>query len=514
MALVDEHQRVVGQVFEQGRRRLAGFAAGEIARIVLDAGAAAGRLHHFQVEERALLQPLRFEQPAGGVELVEPLPQLDLDAGDRLQQRRPRRHVVRVGVDLHEFELVGLLPGERIEFVDRLQPRRRTATRARRDPRSGPEKSRWRRRARGTSRDRNRRPMRLYCSATRSASSCALVDALAALERERHRRIGLDRADAVDARHRSDDDHVVALEQRARRRVAHAVDLLVDRGFLLDIGVGARDVGFRLVVVVVGDEILDRVVGKEGPELAVELRRQRLVGREDQRRALRLLDHLRHGEGLARAGDAEQHLGAVVALHALDQLGDRLRLVALGLEIGLDDEARGRLPTSPAAAAGAASTGRIEKLRPAFAQQPVERLLAGETGNGRNLAAARPPQAQVRRPHVRSYHAALCVAFGVSFLLIDTQRAGEVRIELARRHRRLADIALLRRLAKAARHRGARPVRVGEIGAAIPRIVGRRRELRWLLFPAALRSSPTRSLFPSPLWGGARGGGREATLWF
>ena len=71
------------------------------------------------------------------------------------------------------------------------------------------------------------------------------------LEREGHRRIGLDRADAVDARHRGDDDDVVALEQRARRRVAHAVDLLVDRGFLLDIGVGARDVGFRLVVVVI-----------------------------------------------------------------------------------------------------------------------------------------------------------------------------------------------------------------------------------------------------------------------
>ena len=45
--------------------------------------------------------------------------------------------------------------------------------------------------------------------------------------------------------------------------MAHAVDLLVDRGFFLDIGVGARNIGFGLVVVVIGDEILDRVVGKE-----------------------------------------------------------------------------------------------------------------------------------------------------------------------------------------------------------------------------------------------------------
>ena len=140
----------------------------------------------------------------------------------------------------------------------------------------------------------------------------ALVDLVAELQREGHRGVGLDRADAVDAGDGSDDDDVVALEQRARRRVAHAVDLLVDVGFLLDIGVGARDVGLRLIIVVVGDEILDRVVGEEALELAVELRGQRLVRREDERRALRRLDHLGHGEGLARAGDAEQHLVALM----------------------------------------------------------------------------------------------------------------------------------------------------------------------------------------------------------
>ncbi len=109
VALVDEHQRVVGHVFEQRRRRLARLAAGEIARIVLDAGAGAGRLHHFEVEDGALLEPLRFQQAAGGVELVEPPLQLVLDAGDRLDQRRARRDVVRIGVDLDEFQLVGLL---------------------------------------------------------------------------------------------------------------------------------------------------------------------------------------------------------------------------------------------------------------------------------------------------------------------------------------------------------------------------------------------------------------------
>jgi hypothetical protein len=59
--------------------------------------------------------------------------------------------------------------------------------------------------------------------------------------------------------------------------VAHAVDLVVDDGVLLDVGVARGDVRLGLVVVVVADEVLDGVVGEELLELAVELRRERLV---------------------------------------------------------------------------------------------------------------------------------------------------------------------------------------------------------------------------------------------
>ena len=79
------------------------------------------------------------------------------------------------------------------------------------------------------------------------------VDPPAGLQLHHHPRIGLDRADTVDAGDRGDDHDVVALQQRLRRGVAHAVDLLVDLRVLLDVGVGARDVGFRLVVVVVAE---------------------------------------------------------------------------------------------------------------------------------------------------------------------------------------------------------------------------------------------------------------------
>src|SRR5205809_2517547 len=42
--------------------------------------------------------------------------ELVLDRLDRLHQGRPRRDIVRIGVDLDEFELVLLVAGERIEL--------------------------------------------------------------------------------------------------------------------------------------------------------------------------------------------------------------------------------------------------------------------------------------------------------------------------------------------------------------------------------------------------------------
>ncbi len=121
--------------------------------------------------------------------------------------------------------------------------------------------------------------------------------------------------------------------------MAHAVDLLVDRGFLLDIGVRARDIGFRLVIIVIGYEIFHRIVGEEALEFPVKLRRQRLVGREHDGRALQFLDHLGHGKGLARAGDAEQHLVLLVRPRLGGEFRDGLRLVAGGLELALHLEA-------------------------------------------------------------------------------------------------------------------------------------------------------------------------------
>ena len=144
------------------------------------------------------------------------------------------------------------------------------------------------------------------------------------------------RADPVDARHGGDDDDVPPRHERGARRVAEAVDVVVPRGVLLDVEVGLRDVRLGLVVVVVRDEVLDGVLGEELAELVAELRRERLVVGDHERRPLQLLDQPRHRRRLARPRRPEERLAAVAVAERGGELRDRARLVARGAVGGGD----------------------------------------------------------------------------------------------------------------------------------------------------------------------------------
>ena len=136
-------------------------------------------------------------------------------------------------------------------------------------------------------------------------------------------------AHAVDARHRRYHHHI-APPGKERRGCGQpqAVDFVVDHQVFLDVLVHRRNVCLRLVVVVVGYEILHGVVGEELLELAVELCRQRFVMAKNQRRALQALDNVCHGESLAGTCYAEQCLCLPALAYALHKLVDGLRLVA------------------------------------------------------------------------------------------------------------------------------------------------------------------------------------------
>ena len=153
----------------------------------------------------------------------------------------------------------------------------------------------------------------------------------------------LRRAETIDAAHRRNDQHVPSRQERLGRPVAELVDLLVDRGVLLDVEVDLGDVGFRLVIVVIADEIFDGVPREERPELAHELRGECLIVGDDQRRPLKLLDYVGHRERFAGAGHTEQRFVALPGPEPTDQLGDRLRLVPLRRQLRVELELLGRV---------------------------------------------------------------------------------------------------------------------------------------------------------------------------
>ena len=120
VGLVDDHQRVLGEVVEQAVGTLALGAAAEVAAVVLDSGAGAGLAEHLQVEVGALAQPLRLEQAAARLELAAALLELGLDPVHRALELLARGDVVARGEDGELVAHPQDLAGERVEVADRL----------------------------------------------------------------------------------------------------------------------------------------------------------------------------------------------------------------------------------------------------------------------------------------------------------------------------------------------------------------------------------------------------------
>ena len=167
-----------------------------------------------------------------------------------------------------------------------------------------------------------------------TAQQLALVEFIATVDVQHHLQIGFRTAQTINARHRSHDDRVLALQQRLGRRQSHLFDVVVDRRVFLDKGIGGGHVGFRLVVVVVRDEVFHRIVREERLELAVQLRGQGFVRRQHQRRSIDMGDHVGNAERLARTCYPEQGLVRQTGLNAFDHLANGHGLVAGGLKAG------------------------------------------------------------------------------------------------------------------------------------------------------------------------------------
>ena len=307
-------------------------------------GAEADLAQHLHVVLRALAQAVGLEQLALGLELGGAMVELAADLGHRALHRPLLDVVVRRRPDRDVLEVVDdQLARQRVEVLEALdlvaeQDRAEGGLRVRGEDLQRVAADPERPAARGG-------VVAVVLEVDELAQQLVAVDVGALDQRLQVVVVRLRRAEAEDRRHRGDDQHVAAREQRGRRGVAEPVDLLVDRRVLLDVEVPRRDVGLGLVVVVVGDEVLDGVLREVRAELVAELRGERLVVHEDQRRLLQPLDRRGHRHRLAGAGGAQQRRVAVALVDALGDRVDRRRLVGGRAVHAVELERRHSRPT-------------------------------------------------------------------------------------------------------------------------------------------------------------------------
>src|SRR5215203_1971857 len=297
-----------------------------MARVVLDARGVAELAHHLQVVLGALLEAVSFQDLALAFQFAQPFLELRLYVLDGGREPVFARDEVGRGVDGQDLVLAQDLTRQGVGFghvldlvpeegdaVDRIL----VSGMHLKDVATYPEVA----------------PVELevvpgVLDLDEVPQNVVEVIEAALFQKNHLRTVLLRTAETVDGGDARDDYDIAAGEQGTRCRVTQPIYVLVDLGVLLDKGVRARDVSLGLVVIVVADEVLDGVVGEELGELAGQLRRERLVVRDDERRTTGLLYNPGYGVGLPRSRNAQQGLRLHASVETRGELLYGPRLVA------------------------------------------------------------------------------------------------------------------------------------------------------------------------------------------
>ena len=115
--------------------------------------------------------------------------------------------------------------------------------------------------------------------------------------------------------------------------MAKLVYLLINARVFLNVGIGLRNVGLRLVVVVVGNKIVNGALRKKLFKFLIKLGGQHFVGGYDQRGQIHLFNHRCHRKSFAGTGNAQKHLVFLAGFQAGDKLFYRLHLISFWREL-------------------------------------------------------------------------------------------------------------------------------------------------------------------------------------
>ena len=276
MALVHKHQVILREIIQKGGGRCARFPSLDHPGIVLDAAAKADFRQHFQIVVHPLGNPLGFDQLVFRPEGLHLPVAFLLDFQHGPLELLPACHIMAGGIDGHMLHIPLNQPGYRIDFTDAVNlVSKKLHT-------EGPAVGVGRIDFQGIAPDPELIPGEIQVVALIADFRQLFEDLIHGLlhahpQGNDHVLIVDGVTQAVQAADGSHNDHIPPLRKGRGGRVAQPVNFLVDGGVLLDIGIRMGDIGLRLVVIVVGDEIFHRVIREEGLQLAGQLGRQGFV---------------------------------------------------------------------------------------------------------------------------------------------------------------------------------------------------------------------------------------------
>ena len=329
MRFVHKEQKIFGKIVEQTGRRLARLAAVEVAGVVFNAVAVAELFNHFEVKLGALLNALGLHKLPVLLEIGEPHRQFiayvagsPLEVvlrGNKVAGRVQHgfaylgQHLAREGVNLaHEVDIV----------AKKFQPQRPLVMVGGND-------------FKGIAAHAEGAAVEVVIIALvvhfhQPGDELVHGEVLSHLNGNDHLGVIFRRAKAVDARNRSHNDHIAPGQQGVGGGVAQLVYVVVDGRIFFNIGVRGRNIGLRLVVVVIADKIFHGIARKQPPELAVKLGGQSFVGGQHQGRAVTAGNDVGHAKSFAGAGNAQQNLRGNPGLNIVHQGVNGRGLVARG----------------------------------------------------------------------------------------------------------------------------------------------------------------------------------------
>ena len=120
--------------------------------------------------------------------------------------------------------------------------------------------------------------------------------------------------------------------------MSESIDFFIDRRFFLDIGSTLHDIGLRLIVVIVRDEIMNSIFWEKLFEFLSELGGEGFIVCHDERWTLEFRDDIRHGEGLSRARHSEKRLEIIARTDGGDEFLDGRSLIPSGGVWGVEGE--------------------------------------------------------------------------------------------------------------------------------------------------------------------------------